>query len=453
MYGLKLGNNYKVFSKVEDIAHMDVICADETSTIEDALEIMANNNIRDVVYYNTTDECYNIFMARDLFSFIRCETDYSIQLKDITTRKLCCFKHDDNILEIYPDIHLGDEYFGVLNDKNELSGILSYTDITTSIDPNILVENKSVGEVLSSSPVITVSPDTSALDAFFHLNHVDAAVIICESENILGILTTKDMINIIRRKSDTSLSVKTYMTSPVQTVHMDSSIKEVLQYIGQKGFKRAIVVDHDGNLIGAVTQRDLAGYAYSHWAELMRAHADELHELVDMLEDKALSFEHAALTDPLTGIANRKSFNDGIESELSRFYRYKTGAFSLLMLDIDHFKNVNDQHGHLIGDEVLIDLVKVVNRLIRDTDTFARWGGEEFTILLPLTALEQAKLLAERIRVAISEHSFQLDEGITVSIGVGQYLEGESVQEFIQRVDAALYSAKDSGRNRVSVAL
>jgi diguanylate cyclase (GGDEF)-like protein len=445
-------NQNQVFPKIGDIAHMDVISASENATVEDAVEIMANNNIRDVIFYDSARECHNIFMVKDLFNFIHRESSHSCQLKNVATRKLRCFKHDDNILAIYPGINMNDEYFGVLDDKGDLCGIISYTDITSSIDPNILVEKKAVGEVLSKTPITTISPDTPALDAFSHLSHADDAIVILETGKPCGILTTKDMINIIHRKADTSIPVSAYMTSPVDTVHMQTSIKNVLHYLREKKFKRAVVVDSDTNLIGAVTQRDLAGYAYSRWAELMRANANELHEVVGMLEEKASSFELASLTDPLTGIGNRGSFNNALKLEINRFSRYGTKTFALLLLDIDHFKLVNDQHGHLNGDEVLKGLVQIVRSMIRDSDTFARWGGEEFALLLPLTELKHAKSLAERIRIQISEASFHPVDNLTVSLGVGEYRESEAVEEFIHRIDQALYLAKDTGRNKVKVA-
>jgi diguanylate cyclase (GGDEF)-like protein len=184
----------------------------------------------------------------------------------------------------------------------------------------------------------------------------------------------------------------------------------------------------------------------------MRANANELHEMVGILEDKASSFEIASLTDPLTGIGNRSSFNNALKSEMGRFSRYGTKTFALLMLDIDHFKLVNDQHGHLNGDEVLKGLVQIIRSMIRDSDTFARWGGEEFVLLLPLTELKYAENMAERIRVRISETSFHPVGNLTVSLGVGQYRESESVEEFIHRIDRALYLAKNTGRNKVKVA-
>jgi diguanylate cyclase (GGDEF)-like protein len=447
-----LNTKYQAFPKIGDIAHMDVISASENATVEDAIEIMANNNIRDVIFYDSANECHNIFMVKDLVNFIHRETNHSCQLKNVATRKLHCFKHDDNILAIYPDLHINDEYIGVLNDEGALRGIISYTDITSSIDPNILVEKKAVGEVLSKTPITTISPDTPTIDAFSHLSQADDAIVILEARKPCGILTTKDMINIIHRKSDTSIPVSSYMTSPVDTVHMKTSIKEVLHYLREKKFKRAVVVDNDANLMGAITQRDLAGYAYNHWAALMRTNTNELHELVGMLEERASGFELASLTDSLTGIGNRNSFNNALQSEINRFCRYGTKTFTLLMLDIDHFKRVNDQHGHLNGDEVLKGLVQIIRSMIRNSDIFARWGGEEFVLLLPLTELKYAENLAERIRVRISETSFHPVGNLTVSLGVGQYRESESVEEFIRRIDKALYLAKNTGRNKVKVA-
>ncbi len=153
-------------------------------------------------------------------------------------------------------------------------------------------------------------------------------------------------------------------------------------------------------------------------------------------------------TDNLTQIYNRMAFNDFIEAETMRAKRYKT-ELSILIFDIDHFKNINDTHGHLVGDEVLRTLAKLVTKTIRTIDIFARWGGEEFVILTPETGIQAAKDLAERIRIEVGEHNFDIAEKITVSFGVTSLMESDQTDTFIKRADDALYTAKKEGRNRV----
>ena len=155
-----------------------------------------------------------------------------------------------------------------------------------------------------------------------------------------------------------------------------------------------------------------------------------------------------ATKDALTGIYNRYKMTLLIENEIKRAKRYDA-SFSLLMLDIDKFKNVNDTYGHDVGDYVLQELSRIVLKTIRKTDSFGRWGGEEFMLLAPHTNAEQAVELAQKIRKNIEEHPFEHVEKITVSIGVTQYINDEKETSLLKRVDQALYEAKANGRNQV----
>ena len=123
--------------------------------------------------------------------------------------------------------------------------------------------------------------------------------------------------------------------------------------------------------------------------------------------------------------------------------------FSLIMLDIDHFKKVNDRFGHSVGDQVLLQLSRLIRGLIRHGDLLIRWGGEEFLILLPTTQLEEAGPFAERIRQEVEQEQFKGAGSMTISLGVGQFRGGDSTDALLRRVDNALYQAKQQGRNRV----
>jgi len=125
------------------------------------------------------------------------------------------------------------------------------------------------------------------------------------------------------------------------------------------------------------------------------------------------------------------------------------GALSVIMFDIDHFKLVNDTFGHDVGDRVLVNIAHLVENMIRDIDSFARWGGEEFIILTPNNDIDGATLLAERIRRTIELNDFTPVKTLTSSFGVIQYNKNEEKTSFFKRVDEALYAAKYQGRNRV----
>lgn len=168
-----------------------------------------------------------------------------------------------------------------------------------------------------------------------------------------------------------------------------------------------------------------------------------------LLEQKLLKM---AETDPLTEAYNRRFFNNSLKRAIAEFSRYKN-AFSLLMIDVDYFKKLNDNFGHDVGDEVLKRLAKVCCEELRDIDIFARYGGEEFMILLPNTLGQAASTVANRIRIALEEDIVIIRSktiSYTVSIGVTQAQEGDGrIEQLTKRVDLALYQAKESGRNRV----
>jgi len=148
-------------------------------------------------------------------------------------------------------------------------------------------------------------------------------------------------------------------------------------------------------------------------------------------------------TDPLTGVNNRRGLDDAMTTQLAMMTRYNS-VFSVAIFDIDHFKQVNDQQGHLHGDHVLQDLARLFDECIRETDVVARYGGEEFVIVMPHTDLVGARNFTERLRDEVSQRLC-----ITVSAGVAAVQEGDTAETLIARADTALYGAKAAGRNRV----
>ena len=170
---------------------------------------------------------------------------------------------------------------------------------------------------------------------------------------------------------------------------------------------------------------------------------------VDISERRRLEKELAlkASHDHLTGLYNRWKFEELLELEIERARRYAT-QFSVVMFDIDHFKRVNDELGHDVGDRVLKRIGEVVGQQIRRTDMLARWGGEEFMLLLSETGLDHALQLAEATRRRVGEADFPGPGRLTISLGVTEYRPGETVSTMLKRVDTAMYAAKQGGRNR-----
>lgn len=148
-------------------------------------------------------------------------------------------------------------------------------------------------------------------------------------------------------------------------------------------------------------------------------------------------------TDPLTGVSNRRALDDAIKSQFALMIRYHS-SFSIAIFDIDHFKQVNDEHGHLHGDRILQDVAKLLDDTVRETDIVARYGGEEFVVVMPHTLLDGGCVFAERLRARVEQ---QLP--VTISGGVSSGLEGDTAETLVARADAALYRAKTAGRNCV----
>lgn len=181
---------------------------------------------------------------------------------------------------------------------------------------------------------------------------------------------------------------------------------------------------------------------------------EESSEEVAELKANLVEVQNEAMTDTLTGIANRRHFDQEMQDRAADAIEEET-PLSLLLVDIDHFKNFNDSFGHLMGDQVLKLIARSLTESVKGRDLPARYGGEEFAIVLPETPLEAACVLANQIRMLIARRNIvkkstgEILCKVSVSIGAGQYRPGEALDDLIRRTDGALYAAKEAGRNRV----
>jgi len=185
--------------------------------------------------------------------------------------------------------------------------------------------------------------------------------------------------------------------------------------------------------------------------EQLLSMVEEKRRTETILAQKNLELDHMAKTDYLTKLHNRQAIEHHIKELIEAAQRYNR-PFSIIMLDIDHFKRINDDHGHNAGDAVLRTLSGIMIHRVRATDTVGRWGGEEFLIVCAETAREPAVDLAESLRKLIATTSFELPFPITASFGVAEYKRDEQLESIVARVDQQLYIAKQAGRNQVAAA-
>ncbi len=180
---------------------------------------------------------------------------------------------------------------------------------------------------------------------------------------------------------------------------------------------------------------------------LGEAHS-ELAQRNEELQDLADQLEAMATHDFLTGAYNRRKLSELVTAEVARAIRYAQ-PLSLLILDLDHFKQVNDVHGHEAGDTVLVAVAGVLDNTIRSTDSLARWGGEEFVVLAPALGISGAVTLAQRLRTAIAAQEIPGVGQVTASFGVAEVRPDDTPDTLLDRADQALYGAKENGRDRV----
>jgi len=251
-----------------------------------------------------------------------------------------------------------------------------------------------------------------------------------------------------------------------KALELKKILTEITKHVGKSGNE----IDVQGNMLNtyvdelshATSLETITGIAKhivsetKSIAESSIALANRLDSTVseiDTLKKELDEIKQAAKTDMLTSLLNRRGFDEAMAQVLEKI-KTTNEPLSIIMLDIDHFKKVNDTYGHLIGDNILKMLSKLLKDSIKGKDIAARFGGEEFILVLPQTPIKGAYSLAEQIRLALRKMKLKVKdtgksiEQITISLGIALYKEGESVEAVIKRADDALYHAKNTGRNK-----
>jgi len=222
--------------------------------------------------------------------------------------------------------------------------------------------------------------------------------------------------------------------------HYDTDIIVITGFTGNYSYEDAIKKGADDFIFKPVRFEELLLRLKRVLRE--RALAQERRQMLERLQE-------LAITDDLTRLFNSRHFYSQLENEIIRYNRYQR-PLSLLMIDVDLFKNYNDTYGHLAGDRILYKIAQLIASCLRHLDTAYRYGGEEFTVILPETTCDAAIMVAERINQVVYDEVGDAvsDKKMSVSIGVTQYLFGEAINEFVRRADQAMYMAKEAGRNQ-----
>ncbi|EQB40101.1 diguanylate cyclase [Sulfurimonas hongkongensis] len=436
------------FPNIADIATREVITIDIKHTFEEAMAKMLKGEHRNIIVVDK--DRYFVVGVVDILNLKTNNIDVKTPLKDIQLVNVPTIKKDQNILEAVDYLNNSTEYICVVNNDMSLYGLITHTDITENIDPDTLMDNYRIEDFLKLGRRMKwVNKDAKIMSLLEDMvSNLYDNVVVVEDLKPIGIFTTKDIMRLVKNDIDLDVEIKEHMSSPVQSINKNFSIREALSFLKERQFKRVIVVDDDGHLSGIISQKELITLSYSKWSSLMKEYQDELREINKKLQTKNIEYENLASTDALTGLYNRHKFTQLYLSSYESMVQ-RHNKMSVILLDIDHFKKVNDIYGHNIGDKALIEVSKMLTEMLREVDIVCRWGGEEFIVLLPTADLEGAILIAKKLQKSIKEIKIDKVGSITASFGVSEVREGEEMQDAINRADKALYLAKKDGRDCV----
>jgi len=435
---------------VGEICSKEIVTTTIDSTIELAVKKMTDANIRTILITDSDTNNHYLLTVDDAIEFKLQNISLDTPLSKLTLNKINTIDAKVNILEIVRQHENISEYMLVL-EHNKVLGILSQTDIINNTDPKILIEKQTIGNLILQYSAVTIEQQESTKETVKLMKYkkVDSIIIVNEKKEPVGIFTTKDFLNILHNNNELDIPVKEYMSSPLLTIDEEAKISEVLDFIKEKHFKRVVVTNTNGKIAGMITQSELLRVINNKWMEILQSRGEELSKMNEQLIKKTINLEESASKDYLTDLYNRRKFNTILNYEISQINRYNNRNLSLILLDIDSFKSLNDTYGHDFGDKVLIDIAKILQISCRDSDVIARWGGEEFAIALPETTIEKGYIVAEKIRRSIETFLFPHDLTITCSIGLAQFHTTDSYESLFKRADEALYTAKASGKNKV----
>jgi diguanylate cyclase (GGDEF)-like protein len=290
--------------------------------------------------------------------------------------------------------------------------------------------------------VLTASKEEPVISLLERLNkhRIGAVVVINREDMPIGIITERDIIHslVAYREDLFKKQAQDIMSAPVLTLDPDQDIDSAAILMTLNGIRR-IPITKDNKLVGLITYRDLT---------------NALRKSYFSMEEKAEMLQDLANKDPLTGLFNKRFINDELKRQFDSAVQSGT-SMTVIMIDIDHFKKVNDTYGHQCGDYVLKTLAVILQTKSRDINIAGRYGGEEFIIIGPISEYKSSLFFAERLRATVEENVFSWDnQNFHITISAGICVWNRSIKDsktMVKLADEALYEAKNNGRNQVVV--
>lgn len=397
-----------MFPTIESIAQKRLLRGSPAMTVANAALMMRDSNLSSLIVERGGRQC--VFSIEGLLAYLADNGDSSVRLADISLPVLPCVGVNDHVLTALERLEAsGQRYLGVDN-QGRIQGMLTYTDLLAAVSPSVLIEKKTVGDLIAKSELITFSPDWILEDILCHFKKLEDSVVVVDDGVALGIITTKDVFKCLAGGRSLAAPLSQFMTRPLITTRTSATIQDALAQLKFYNIKRSVVIDEAGALVGVVTQSDLVGFTYGTWTNLTKHHAGELRELFGVLQS-ASGDENGTVR----MLEDRRSFQRKLHDELLRVERYRCAPFALVMFEIDRQSTTVQA-----GDAA--EFQRIIGRLgaelasqVRTVDGVTLWDDRRFAVILPHTDTEAAHSFAFRVKAGIERIA---EPGLALSVGV-----------------------------------
>jgi len=331
-----------IFPKMYEIATKDVVKVDAKVSLQHAIKILKNSHHRSIIVTKGKD--YYLFSANNLIQMKLNENNLNIELEDIPLTILPQIHKDSTVIDAMELVNSGVRLICIVEDDRSLFGIVTNSDIISSIDPETLMDNLKIKDYFKKQSVICVDKNQTLFEAISRMHNDETDCVIVTENNIpKGILTSKDTISIISNNISINDRVDLYCSYPLQTIPENFTIKEAVDYVNKKQFKRIVAVDENGEITGIISQQDLISYSYSHWATMMKDYHDELLNLNKQLREKSDKLQQMVIED-------KKKELQLIEQQKELKTIFDTTKDGIAILDMDtRFKKVNKAYCEMTG--------------------------------------------------------------------------------------------------------
>lgn len=418
-----LAMDLKIFPTVDKIAQKSILHARLDMTVQEVSRMMQQQNVSSVVIDH--GDRNSILSIEDLLMHLNNGGQGSDSLHHLPEHRLGSISGGQHILSALEMLNnSGDRYLAVQDHDGSLLGIMTYTDLLSAADPTLLIDNKTIGELISRSVPVAFSADWFLEDVLCHFKKLEDSIVIVEDGTPLGIITTKDIFRIVATGSPVDRPLSAYMTQPVVTVKSSTTVSDAFVQLKANRIKRLVVINDQNKLAGVITQSELVGFVYGSWITLSKHHSGELRELVSILDENPQEMPSELFADGNSEIGNRQRLMVEISFEIDRIRRYRCPAFSLLL--------ISQQRQSSSGLLKEIMTTRLSNSL-RTTDRLFHWDEQSFAVLLPQTGQAQAELLIARIQQILAEQSTTAD--FELIIDCHPFATEQSATAFIENIN------------------